>query len=372
MKTFVADLNTRRIDLSSDIYVKNNTLTFIFEWIQYSDSVSVAHVSALSFVPSPPQTSCWSVRLTCPPHTSSAENHVRALAHLTNDTIPVRSDDEQTFDSSCVTSLASPLSSLSVQGDKEPASSYSLHRAGPQPLQVSGGGLHQVVQEGQPAALPHQVLPLRPAAGRARQRAGGAEVGWWFKSHSGSFTVGWRKVVSNAEWGCCRRKRSSSKGSDFVSDMKSEEQSSTCHRDDREPSAMETGRTPTQTYILTVCLRVFTETARPQQSLRVKVWLVCECDMSVSSNSQLHCCLSHRLTRLSVRRHQEGRRGRKNHRTGQKGEEELPESQTQEKEEEEEEEEKSVRWESPHRVAASWNYKQEKQMKIKEAGHSNR
>lgn len=61
--------------------------------------------------------------------------------------------------------------------------------------------------------------------------------------------------MSNAEWGCCRRKRSTSKGSDFVSDMKSEEQSNTCHRDDREPSAMETGRTPT--YRLTYSLFVY-------------------------------------------------------------------------------------------------------------------
>lgn len=64
---------------------------------------------------------------------------------------------------------------LSVQGDKEPASSHPLHRAGPQPLQVSGSRLPQVLQEGQSAALPHQVLPLGPAAG-PRPGSGTTEV----------------------------------------------------------------------------------------------------------------------------------------------------------------------------------------------------
>lgn len=110
---------------------------------------------------------------------------------------------------------------------------------------MSCSGLHQVVQEGESSSLPHQVLPLRPAAGRARRRAGGPEVGRRLKFLEQElyrkFAKG--KVVFNTDCGCRRRKRSSSKGSDFMSDRKNEDQNSTCHRDDRERSAAGTGRT---------------------------------------------------------------------------------------------------------------------------------
>lgn len=76
----------------------------------------------------------------------------------------------------CFCSVSLAVCSCSLQGDKEPASSYSVHRVGPQPLQVSGCRLLQVLQEGQPAALPHQVLPLRAAPGQRRRRAGGLQV----------------------------------------------------------------------------------------------------------------------------------------------------------------------------------------------------
>lgn len=112
-----------------------------------------------SFVP---QTFCWSVRPTFPPRTSSAGNPVREQRHRHTPAAHTLPSNKH-FNLDCWTHLdhdLHPLYPPSVQSDQEPASSHPLHRAGPQPLQVPCGGLHQVLQEGQPAALPHQVLPL--------------------------------------------------------------------------------------------------------------------------------------------------------------------------------------------------------------------
>ena len=52
-----------------------------------------------------------------------------------------------------------------------------------------------------------------------------------------------RTDVSNTHCCCFRRKRSSSQGRDFLSERKSEDQHSICHRDDREPSTTTTTTT---------------------------------------------------------------------------------------------------------------------------------
>uniref|UniRef100_A0A665U5V4 C2H2-type domain-containing protein n=1 Tax=Echeneis naucrates TaxID=173247 RepID=A0A665U5V4_ECHNA len=58
-------------------------------------------------------------------------------------------------------------------------------------------------------------------------------------------TASVQQVMSNADWACYRRKRSSSEGGDFISDRKSEHQNTSCHHDDRELRTLETGGTDT-------------------------------------------------------------------------------------------------------------------------------
>lgn len=57
----------------------------------------------------------------------------------------------------------------SVPGHQKPAPAHPVDRVGPQPLQVQGGGLPEVLPQGVAAALPHEVLPLRVRAESAAQ-----------------------------------------------------------------------------------------------------------------------------------------------------------------------------------------------------------